>query len=360
MDKLQNKHIPNGSHEPGAQKIESSDPKAAVRKNDHIALAQESAIASAALDDRFHYEPLLTAHPLASQSISQNFLGKKMRAPIWISSMTGGSERAYSLNRVLAKMANTFGLGMGLGSCRCLMENSDRFEDFNLRDILGGDLPFFANIGIAQLEVLVGDKKMREFFLSQLKALQVDGLIIHVNPLQEWLQPEGDRFTMAPLETIKRFIELVGEMKIVVKEVGQGFGPKSMQELVNLPISGIEFAAFGGTNFARLEMLRGKGSNHQDPLAYVGHHVEEMINFYNSCISDSTDKDIIISGGVSNFLDGHYYKKILKANSVIGMAGAVLKYALEGEDSLHHFMQQQIEGFKFASQFLTVKKDREL
>ncbi len=360
MDEYQNKHIPNGSQDSSIREKESSDPTAAGRKNDHIALAQQSAIASAALDDRFHYEPLLSAHPSASQSLAQNFLGKKISAPIWISSMTGGSERAYSLNRVLAKMANTFGLGMGLGSCRCLMENSDRFEDFNLREILGDDLPFFANIGIAQLETLVGDKKTREFFLSQLSALQVDGLIIHVNPLQEWLQPEGDRFSMTPLETIKRFIDLMGEMKIVVKEVGQGFGPRSMQELVNLPISGIEFAAFGGTNFSRLEMLRGKGSNHQDPLSYVGHHVEEMIRFFNTCTSGNTEKDIIISGGVSNFLDGHFYQQTLKANSVIGMAGAVLKYALEGEDSLHHFMQQQIEGFKFASQFLTVKKEREL
>ena len=85
---------------------------------------------------------------------------------------------------------------MALGSCRPLMESAARFEDFNLRTILGDDLPFYANIGIAQLEQLNLNKTLADYFFGQLKDLDVDGLIVHVNPLQEWLQPEGDRFLL--------------------------------------------------------------------------------------------------------------------------------------------------------------------
>ena len=322
------------------------------RKDDHITLAQKSLIKTSMLDQRFFYEPMLSAHPQAKLS-GQTIFGKTVMAPFWISSMTGGSDRAHGLNRVLAKMANKYKIGMGLGSCRCLIDNSERFDDFNLRGILGDDLPFFANIGIAQLEEINLNQDKRNFFLSQIRNLGVDGLIIHVNPLQEWLQPEGDRFSLSPVKSISNFIEHCSEIKIIVKEVGQGFGPRSMKEILRLPIAGIEFASFGGTNFSRLEMLRGDKKAHQSSLAFVGHSVEEMIGFFNSC--DSSGVDVILSGGVTNFLDGYYYQQLINANSVIGMAGEVLKYALQGEIALDDFIAHQVEGYKFASQFLTTK-----
>lgn len=322
------------------------------RKDDHITLAQQSMIETALMDDRFFYEPMLSGHPNLINK-NKKIFGKNIESPFWISSMTGGSAKAYGLNRVLAKMANKYKIGMGLGSCRCLMESSIRFEDFNLRSILGDDLPFFANIGIAQIEEINIDKKKREFFLSQIQRLAVDGLIIHVNPLQEWLQPEGDRFQFSPIESISRFTNLCPETKIIVKEVGQGFGPRSMAAILNLPIIGIEFASFGGTNFSRLEMLRSDKKNHQSNLAFVGHSVMEMIEFYNQV--GNFDKEVILSGGVTNFLDGYYFQQLIKTNSVIGMAGEVLRYALEGEQALDDFMSQQVEGHRFAQQFLVAK-----
>ena len=327
------------------------------RKDDHIFLARKSAIKAASMDDRFFYEPMLDKHPSDNNSkIQTTIFGKSLSAPLWVSSMTGGSERAHSLNRLLAKMVKKYGLGMGLGSCRCLIDSSDRFEDFNLRPILGDDVPFFANIGIAQLEELVSSVQKRNYFISQLRSLDVDGLIIHVNPLQEWLQPEGDRFTQSPLVTIERFIDLLPDLKLIIKEVGQGFGPRSMEEILKLPVAGIEFAAFGGTNFSRLEMIRGQKKHHQKGLSFIGHSVDDMIGFYNNF--GPSDKEVILSGGVTNFLDGYYYQQKLNGNSVIGMAGEVLKYALEGTQALDDFMLQQIEGLEFSSRFLTVKQEK--
>ena len=119
------------------------------RKKDHIKLAFKSQ-EDIQTDDRFYYEPLLSAHPQHLKPVS--FLGKKMDVPIWISSMTGGTELAYTINHNLARACKEFGLGMGLGSCRILMEGVKYFKDFNLRPVLGDNRPFYANLGIAQVE----------------------------------------------------------------------------------------------------------------------------------------------------------------------------------------------------------------
>ena len=90
---------------------------------------------------------------------------------------------------------------MGLGSCRSLLTSDEHLADFAVRPLLGPDLPLYANLGIAQLEVLIkqGDLHLIDSLIQRLDA---DGLIIHVNPLQEWFQPEGDRFEQPPLRTI--------------------------------------------------------------------------------------------------------------------------------------------------------------
>src|ERR1051325_3494522 len=111
------------------------------RKKDHIGLAFKSQ-EGIENDSRFYYEPLLSAHPAALKPVM--FLSKTMKAPLWISSMTGGTELAYTINHNLARACRDFGLGMGLGSCRILLEGDTYFKDFNLRHELGNDRPLFA------------------------------------------------------------------------------------------------------------------------------------------------------------------------------------------------------------------------
>src|SRR5687768_10434015 len=111
------------------------------RKQDHIDLAFEANMANNRPDARFSYEPMLNAHPSADHDLSISFLGKSLKAPLWVSSMTGGTEMALDINRRLAATCARFGLGMGLGSCRPLLENLQRIEDFDMRDIIGPELP---------------------------------------------------------------------------------------------------------------------------------------------------------------------------------------------------------------------------
>ncbi|MBY0413197.1 MAG: hypothetical protein K2Q18_03485, partial [Bdellovibrionales bacterium] len=292
--------------------------------------------------------------------ISTTFLGKKMLAPLWISSMTGGVGEARHINQNLAKVCREFSLGMGLGSCRVLLESDQYFADFNLRPILGSDVPFYANLGIAQLERLVFEKNTNKIF-DLMNRLDTDGLIIHVNPLQEWFQPEGDRFQNNPIETIASLCETFkGTNKnIIVKEVGQGMGPKSLQGLLELPIHAIELAGFGGTNFSKLELLRAKGIDVKEieSLSKVGHTALEMIGMLNSLLKMNPkfiEKQIIISGGVENFLDGFYLQEQLHFSSIIGQAKNFLTKS-ENYDELQAFTRSQIEGLKMARAFLTVK-----
>jgi isopentenyl-diphosphate delta-isomerase len=191
--------------------------------------------------------------------------------------------------------------------------------------------------------------------------LQADGLIIHVNPLQEWLQPEGDRFQKTPLATIKEVLDHLPELLVIVKEVGQGMGRESMRELLQLPLAAIDFAASGGTNFAKLELLRSTPDKHLvfEPLAKVGHSAEDMVNITNELLVEMGDQvncqNIIISGGLQNFLDGYYLMEKLQTNCIYGQASAFLRHAQEDYESLRIYVDAQLRGLALAKSYLRLR-----
>ena len=338
---------------------EDNDPTAESRKRDHIELAFQSQIEEGKLDHRFYYEPLLAPHPEQNSLPNFDFLGKKMCAPIWVSSMTGGTGFAGIINHNLARVCKDFGMGMGLGSCRSLLFSDEHLKDFDVRNLIGDDLPFYANLGIAQLEELVDDNKI-ELVNTLLQKLRADGLIIHVNPLQEWLQPEGDRFRRPPIETIETILNKINA-PIIVKEVGQGMGYESLKQLFQLPLAAVDFAANGGTNFSKVELLRSDEQKQSifQKLAYVGHSAEEMTIMTNQIKADLGDKmrckEVIISGGVKNFLDGYYLINKLDLPSIYGQASSFLKHARGDYQELFDYVDAQVQGLELANAFLTVK-----
>ncbi len=341
------------------EELEAKDMNAVARKRDHIELAFQSQIANGTLDERFYYEPLLSGHPKRGSLSEFEFLGKTMRVPMWVSSMTGGTQLAHTINHNLAKACREFGMGMGLGSCRSLLYTDDTLEDFSVRRLIGDDLPLYANLGIAQLEQLL-DNNQIYVVNDMLDKLAADGLIVHVNPLQEWLQPEGDRFKYPPIETIKRFLDNF-DKPIVVKEVGQGMGYASLKALFQLPLAAIDFAANGGTNFAKVELLRSDEKKQQiyGQLANVGHSAGEMVNMSNRILEELGDKalckQIIVSGGVKNFLDGYYLINKLSCQAIYGQASAFLRYAREDYETLQEYVDAQVQGLELANSLLAIK-----
>lgn len=326
------------------------------RKTDHIQLAFEAQ--AKGYDSRFDYEPMLTGYPVTQALPPLVVADKVMRAPLWISSMTGGTEHAGNINRNLAAACKEFGLGMGLGSCRPVLHDDTYLKDFAVRKEIG-DQPLFANLGIAQIEQLIhaGSFKVLEKMVERLEA---DGLIVHVNPLQEWLQPEGDRIEHPPVETIKT---LLAEFKlpVMVKEVGQGFGPESLKALIGLPLEAVDFGAHGGTNFALLENMRSNAflQEQYEAVAHLGHTATEMTQMAAAMVNDPSIevkcRNFIVSGGIRNFLDGYYYIRQIPHAAMYAQASAFLKYALLGEKELFEYTAAQLRGLEMAYTYLTPK-----
>lgn len=326
------------------------------RKSDHIKLAFSSNAQNLGIDNRFMYEPIFSGHELSVPQTT--FLGKILSLPLWVSSMTGGTEKAYEINKNLARASKNFGMGMGLGSCRQILDSDERLKDFNWRKEIGEKQPFFANLGIAQVEH-IWERNRFDIIREMLQKIEADGLIVHINPLQEWLQPEGDRLHHPPIQTLIALLEKV-DFPIVVKEVGQGMGYHSLKTLMELPLAAIEFAAFGGTNFSKLELLRSDEEKNAayEVIAKIGHNATEMTDFVNDILRLEQNilcKDFIISGGINDFLDGYYHIKKINANAIYGQASMMLKYASVSYEHLERYLYKQRDGLQLAYAFLQIK-----
>lgn len=338
-----------------------SNPPVSNRKTDHISLTDQAQLSNETrAQQAFYYEPLFGVHPkrpseLIDKKFGQNVLGKRLKVPLWVSSMTGGASQAKAINRHLATVAGEFGLGMGLGSCRPYLEDPKAYkDDFYVRPYMGEDGVLFANLGIAQVDELLV-KKESSRLLDMVGSLEVDGLIVHLNPLQEWFQPEGDRFSRPAIETLQELLENV-KVPLIVKEVGQGMGPRSLKALLSLPLVAVDFAAFGGTNFSQLELLRDHNQemSHYRPLAHVGHDAWSMVNYVRELDSQGLSTKgplIIVSGGVRSFLDGHELITGLNRPALYGYAKPFLDAALKGEKAVRSFVEKEIMGLAMACEF---------
>ncbi len=330
------------------------------RKKEHIELAFDSQVAAKDLDARFDYEPMLSPHPNGSTIPTTHFLGKEQKLPMWVSSMTGGTEMAGKINRNLAKACREFGIGMGLGSCRSIIDDDAYLADFDMRDLVGDDLPLYANLGINQVETLCLNKQVDKI-TRLVEKLRADGLFIHVNPFQEWFQPEGDRLVRPPIESVQELLELVN-FPIIVKEVGQGMGLESLRALLKLPVAGVEFGAFGGTNFAKLELMRNNEKTKEvfEPLSNIGHDAYQMVGMVNSLVAEEGDKikcnQLIISGGIKSYIDGYYLINKSKIPAIYGQASTFLKYAIENYEPLREYISHQVSGLKMAYAYLRVRE----
>lgn len=223
--------------------------------------------------------------------LTTSFLGRTLQAPLFISSMTGGSAEGYRLNKILAQAAGLRGIPIGMGSMRILFRKKEVFEHFALRK-LAGDSPILSNIGAVQIR----DMKHSDLYEMNRK-LEVDAQIIHLNPGQELFQPEGDRDFSKIFSSIERFIEK-SPLPVIVKETGCGISPHEAKALLKAGAAYVDVAGIGGTNWITVESYRQTDPNEAEPFRNWGHPTAALLG----ALGHKKGR-ILASGGLRSGLD---------------------------------------------------------
>jgi len=170
--------------------------------------------------------------------------------------MTGGTEEAENINQRLAVIAEELKIPIGVGSQRQALENNDNHNSYKVIRKTAKSVPVLGNIGAAQL---VQSKNLMEI-LALIEMLEADAFVVHLNPLQELLQTEGEPNFSGLLKKLEKLIQK-SEVPVIVKEVGSGISKEVAKKLLNIGVSGIDVAGAGGTSWAGVEILRSKSEN---------------------------------------------------------------------------------------------------
>lgn len=263
--------------------------------------------------------------------LKTTFLGKSLGAPLLISSMTGGTEQAKTINFRLAEIAQHYKLAMGVGSQRVVVENPQVADTFAVRSH-APDILLFANLGAVQLNYSYGlDECLRVVDL-----LQADALILHLNPLQECIQPSGDTNFRGLIDKIDILCSKLS-VPVVVKEVGNGISAAMAQKLVDVGIAAIDVAGAGGTSWAKVESERALNLHQRrlgQTFANWGLPTAECIT---SIRAIAPEIPLIASGGLRNGLD--VAKAIALGADVSGLALPFLQAADESVDAVDALVQ---------------------
>src|SRR5205809_637707 len=229
--------------------------KIAQRKLEHLRLSLEASVQStrSAGFERFAFtHQALPELDLDAIDPSTSFLKKPLKLPFLISSMTGGAHAAGDINRRLALVAQSVGIAFGVGSQRAGLTHKDLRGTYQVRGV-APDVLLFANLGAVQLNY--GMRK--EQCLEAIEMIGADALVLHLNPLQEALQPEGDHNFAGLIEKIAMLCKEM-PVPVIVKEVGCGISGQVAAQLAQAGVAAIDVAGLGGTSFARVEAFRRK------------------------------------------------------------------------------------------------------
>lgn len=297
------------------------------RKDDHIRINLEENVAFDSLKtgfaDLFFEHCALPELDLAAIDTRQTLFGKTLQVPLLISSMTGGTVAAQQINRVLAIAAAQSGIAMGLGSMRVILEDPTAARSFQLRDV-APDILLFANIGAIQLNYGCQPQDC----LRLVELVEANGLILHLNPLQEAVQPEGDTNFSALLPKIATVCELLARhnIPVIAKEVGWGFSPRCCTQLANAGVQALDVAGAGGTSWSQVERHRAQTFQQASVAAAFADWGIPTTTAVRFARNAAPQVPIFASGGLQNGLDAA--KSIALGATLAGFAGPLLKAAV--------------------------------
>lgn len=279
--------------------------------------------------------------------LSTTFLNRSFSAPLIIDSMTGGTDEAFIINKRLGQIAEKYGFGMGLGSQRAGLKSEKLVQSYSIARKVAPNAFLIANIGGAQLSEGLSNSDINKI----IRMIDADAIAIHLNPLQELIQPEGEPRFKGILQKISDLVNEV-EIPIIVKEVGSGISSEVALKLVNAGVCAINVAGAGGTSWAGIEKIRADKTK-----SYIKSQLGKLFWDWGIptalsilLISKTVDIPIIASGGLRNGLEAT--KCLILGSNMCAMAYPFLKKASESEEELDRFTQLLLSEIK-GTMFLT-------
>ena len=316
-----------------------------TRKGDHIEICANEDLSPGYYywDDVRLVHRSLPEMDLEEIDTSVTVFGKKLSAPIVISAMTGGYGKAREINGVLASVAEEYGLGLGVGSQRAALENPDLADTYSI--VADFEIPLrIANLGLPQLvSQRSGTPLGPEDGQAAMDMIRGDVLAIHLNYLQEVVQPEGDTRARGGLAAVKRF---ASELPVIAKETGAGMSREVALELKRTGVKGLDIGGLGGTSFSAVEYYRARKARDE---------VRENIGkaFWDwgvpspvSVVTANVGLTLIATGGLRTGLD--VARALCIGASCGGMAGRLLPPALKGREALDCEVRMIIDELKAA------------
>lgn len=254
--------------------------------------------------------------------------------------MTGGTPQARAINHVLAQTAQEHGLAMGLGSGRALIEDAALLDTFEVRSV-APDIALLANLGAVQLNKGYGVDECRRL----VDMLQADALVLHLNAVQEAVQPEGDTCFHGLLAKIEQLCAAI-ECPVVVKEVGWGIAPQEVRALFEAGAAGVDLAGAGGTSWSEVERYRvAEPWRANVAAAFAGWGIPTAESLRGA--AEIHPRGVLIaSGGIAGGID--VVKALALGADLAGIAGPFLRAAADGYAAASNLAREFIEVLRIA------------
>jgi isopentenyl-diphosphate delta-isomerase len=322
------------------------------RKREHIETVLAENVAAKGVTsgfDRYFFEHVaLPEIDLDAIDLSSELFGKRLEAPFLISSMTGGTARAGDINQRLAEAARDSGIAMAVGSQRAGLESDELAESYQVR-AAAPDILLFANIGAVQLNYGFGVDQARR----AVDMIEADALFLHLNSLQEAVQPEGDRNWRGLYDKIEALVREIS-IPVAVKEVGNGISAAVARRLADCGVAAIDVAGAGGTSWSEVEAHRQPDALARDVAHnFAGWGIPTALALTETRRA-APDLPIFASGGVRDGVDAA--KAIRLGASLVGVAQPMLGPAADPEATVSSRLNALVTGLKIAA-FCTGSKD---